>query len=148
MTMLERFCSKIEITPNCWIWKAQKNLNGYGRFRVCTSISQFFAHRLSYIIHRGEIADGLQIDHLCRNRACVNPWHMEVVTGRTNTLRSFNIAAINARKTHCKNGHPFDQENTYRERKTGNRRCRICAAESDKAAWIKRKVRRVTPVKE
>jgi hypothetical protein len=66
----------------------------------------------------------MQLDHLCRVRGCVNPDHLEVVTGATNTLRGISSPAINARKTHCRRGHEFTPENTYIDR--GSRRCKAC----------------------
>lgn len=88
----------------------------------------------------GPIGAGMVIDHLCRNRACVNPGHLEVVTVRVNTLRGHTIQATNANKTHCKRGHPFDEANTRwikHTRKSGvflERRCRTCAREALQAS--------------
>lgn len=69
---------------------------------------------------------GKEIDHLCRNRKCLNPDHLEVVTPRVNNMRSNSIAAINNRKTHCLNGHEFNEQNTYYRKDSGGRCCRIC----------------------
>lgn len=90
------------------------------------------AHRLVWELLVGPIPQGKQIDHLCRNHACVNPEHLDIVTQRTNLLRGFGAAGLNARKTECKNGHPFTPENTYlypagRGRGTW-RNCRTCMA--------------------
>lgn len=90
-----------------------------------------YAHRLSYELHKGEIPEGLEIDHLCRNRWCVNPDHLEAVTRRENIMRGDGpkkLGELNSKKTHCKHGHPFDKENT-RYRPTGGRSCRICNRE-------------------
>ena len=80
--------------------------------------------RVAYEMVVGPIPDGLQIDHLCRVRNCVNPDHLEPVTPRENTMRGYSIQAQNARKTHCIHGHPFEG-NTY-ARPDGNRECAVC----------------------
>ncbi len=82
------------------------------------------AHRVAYEQAVGPIPAGLTIDHLCRNRRCVNPEHMEPVTRRVNTMRGDGPTARHARQTTCKSGHPFDEVNTYRWR--GGRKCRAC----------------------
>lgn len=107
----------------CWLWQGKKDNLGYGRYG-----KQYRAHRWSYEYHKGPIPEGLQIDHLCRNRACVNPDHLEAVTKKENTLRSLAPTAINARKTHCYKGHPFDERNTY-VTPEGWRTCRACKNE-------------------
>jgi hypothetical protein len=78
----------------------------------------------------GPIPRGLVIDHLCRNTICVNPDHMQVVTVRENTLRGNTFQARNLRKTHCPQGHPYDQANTYLHR--GKRHCRICQRDANR----------------
>jgi hypothetical protein len=83
------------------------------------------AHRFAWELLRGAIPDGLTLDHLCRNRRCVNPDHLEPVTAVENTMRGQAPHAINARKTHCLRGHAFDEENTY-VRSDGARICRAC----------------------
>ena len=84
----------------------------------------FLAHRMIYELLVGPIPDGLEIDHLCRNRGCVNPGHMEPVTHRENLMRGDTVAAANPAKTHCIRGHPYDDENTYRY--GSHRYCRAC----------------------
>jgi hypothetical protein len=84
------------------------------------------AHRLFYEQLVGPIPDGLQLDHLCRVRHCVNPDHLEPVTQTANVLRGIGPTAVNAGKTHCVHGHPFTPDNTYIN-KQGNRHCRACA---------------------
>ncbi|MEV8523231.1 HNH endonuclease [Streptomyces sp. NPDC052000] len=83
-------------------------------------------HRFAYEALRDAIPTGLQIDHLCRTRLCVNPWHMEPVTARVNVRRSLNPAAANARRTECVNGHPFTETNTYTPPGGRGRFCRTC----------------------
>jgi len=121
-TVLERFWNKVEITNSCWNWIGA-TLYGYGYFNNKGKTT--LAHRFIYKTLIGEMPINLQIDHLCRNRKCVNPDHLELVTARVNTLRSEAITAKNARKTHCKRGHEFTLENTYNH-PDGSRQCRIC----------------------
>ena len=120
----DRFWEKVKKTKSCWNWTGKtKTTRGYGVlwFGGGKTIS---AHRFSYEIHNGKIPNGLQIDHLCRNRKCVNPEHLEAVTDKVNVLRGIGLSAMNARKTHCKNGHPFNKQNTWHYK--GQRVCRIC----------------------
>lgn len=111
-TVEERFWAKVDKTETCWLWTAGRNRDGYGLFSSQRG-GQRSAHRIAYEWERGPIPDGLQIDHLCRVTSCVNPAHLEAVTGRVNMLRGFAPPAINARKTHCINGHEFTPENTF-----------------------------------
>lgn len=110
----------------CWEWQRAKDKDGYGKLRV--NGVAVYAHRYYYEQKYGPIPEGLTIDHLCRNRACVNPEHMECVDIRENILRGQGHAAINARKTHCIRRHPFDESNTYIT-KAGSRECRKCHKE-------------------
>ena len=117
-----RFWNRVLKTAGCWEWQGNRRISGYGRLQVEGRETQ--AHRFAYELLIGPIPDGLDIDHLCRNRGCVNPAHMEPVTPTENTLRGVGAAAINARKTHCIRGHPFNLLNTvYRQ---GFRQCRTC----------------------
>lgn len=139
----ERFWPKVDKTSNvngCWEWIGA-NQYGYGRFRKLVPTTgkathQVLAHRWSYENLVGEIPEGLDLDHLCRNRICVNPEHLEPVTNEENIRRGFGIGMINAGKTRCAQGHEYTEENTYRSPK-GHRVCKVCSLASSKKSWNK-----------
>ena len=132
------FLKNVQITETCWLWTGRIDRGGYGRYGE----NGGGAHRTSYEWFVGPIPDGLHIDHLCRVRRCVNPDHLEPVTCRENLMRGEGIAVKNARKTHCKYGHPFTPESTYNER--GHRMCRECTRAYHQAYWAVRKVKNAT----
>jgi hypothetical protein len=107
----------------CWVWLGDLN-EGYGLFMI--DRVRMLVHRYAYEHYVGPIPPGLTIDHLCRVRCCVNPAHLEAVTKQENTLRGDTLAAANASKTHCVNGHAFTPDNTYWNRKRKSRRCKEC----------------------
>lgn len=114
-------------TPSgCWEWQGYVNKYGYGDAgrRIDGKYRHIMAHRLAYLTLVGPIPEGMQLDHLCRNRRCVNPAHLEPVTCKENLLRGETHAAANAAKTECPKGHPYDDGNTVR--KSGGRSCRAC----------------------
>jgi hypothetical protein len=119
-----RFAKHVAILKSgCWAWTASTVPAGYGKIKV--EGKWLLAHRVSWEFLYGKIPAGLQIDHLCRNPSCVNPAHMEVVTGRENVLRGSGPTAINHRKTLCMRGHPLSGDN-LRQSKNGGRACMAC----------------------
>lgn len=117
------FWRNIRKTSGCWYWMGRVVHGGYGS--VSIGHSSFLAHRASYELYNGRIGEGLTVDHLCRNRLCVRPEHLEAVTQRENVMRGEGLAAQEARRTHCSRGHPFNGENLGIDRR-GHRWCRAC----------------------
>lgn len=145
---LDRIWPRIsEDEAGCWLWTGSRFPTGYGQ--VAIAGASMYAHRLVYMICIGEIEEGLHTDHLCRNPPCCNPAHLEPVTCRENIMRSpIHPAAINARKTHCKAGHPLSGDNLAINA-NGRRVCRACARLRDAERYAKKKrlsePTRVTP---
>lgn len=141
-SLKERFWSKVskngpipenrpELGP-CWQWIGGVNSSGYGQFYIERQPHR--SHIISYRLIVGKVPEGLELDHLCRNRRCVRPTHLEPVTHRVNCLRGISPAAICAQKTECSKGHPFTVENTYVDR-LGKRHCRTCRKAANKK-WV------------
>lgn len=121
-----RFWNKVRVDPSgCWIWLGAKYHNGYGVFCISRGKS-VRAHRMAFTELVGPIPDGLQCDHLCRNRACLNPAHIEPVTHQENVLRGMSVTAENARKTTCAGGHSLVNAKLMTGKRKG-RRCLECA---------------------
>ena len=122
--VIERLMFRTALLANgCWEWRGAKNPKGYGNIRVDSYGPAKSTHRVAYTELVGPIPNGMEIDHLCRNRACINPQHLEAVDHATNVRRSERPAI-----THCKWGHEFNENNT-RSSSVG-RHCRPCVKEA------------------
>ena len=112
----------IDASSECWVWQKGQNGAGYGVAWNRSTKTKPLAHRAYYEAHKGPIPASLVIDHLCRNRLCVNPDHLEAVENIVNVLRGSPM-----HNTHCKNGHEFTPDNTHINRRNGRwRKCRAC----------------------
>jgi HNH endonuclease len=139
-TLTSILVDRVKLDPSgCWIWTGLKNRLGYGRVQYDGKIRR--APRLIYQLMVGPIAPGLQIDHLCRRPACVNPAHLEPVTARENTMRSTAFTATNAKKTHCIRGHANWKVEVHRSgplQGQSYRKCHTCSKE-----WLRARRRRM-----
>lgn len=132
---LERFMAGIIESGGCWEWSRYRSPRGYG----ITSYGKdtLSVHRIAYTIFVGKIAPELEIDHLCRNHACARPEHLEAVPHQVNVRRG-DLWKINGLKTHCRNGHPFDERNTARSAE-GHRACVTCRRRSGRESERRRR---------
>ncbi len=122
---LERFEAMIDRSGECWQWTGSIRPNGYASFYVDNKTTS--AHRFAYTAFIGPIPEGLVIDHLCRNRSCVKPAHLESVPQRQNVLRGASVTAEVVRRNSCVNGHELTEDNVYRWRgRPDQRMCRAC----------------------
>jgi HNH endonuclease len=129
MRIMERI---IEQENGCWIWTGAKFVNGYGYISI--KRKNRLLHRVIYEHYRNEIPHGKVIDHLCRNKLCINPDHLEVVTQRDNVMRGEGIAAKNALKLTCPKGHQYSGISS-----TGQRICSTCDSKRLKEHYIRNK---------
>lgn len=125
------FWAKVEPSGFCWNWTAHRCKQGYGHFSFGNTGQKLQAHRISYTALVGMIPQGLELDHLCRNTSCVNPDHLEPVTGMENRRRMFSYPSwiVSGKKFtgYCKHGHEYTPDNTYTY-KDGRTDCRTCKA--------------------
>lgn len=133
----QRFWRLVDKTDSCWLWTGG-TVNGYGTFQIAKK--NYRAHRLSFMLIRGNIPEGKHLDHLCRVRNCVNPDHLEPVTQKENIARGEVQSAIVNRTGICKNGHSMT--NVYINPSSGKRRCRICFDEDNRRNNLKAKMNR------
>ena len=130
---------KVRSDSRCWDWSGYKTSNGYGQIQAVRGGVRhiFMPHRIVYEAVNGAIPEGMEIDHLCRNRSCINPVHMRVVTSKENTLCGFSPAAVNGRKTHCIRGHALNGNN-LRMRRNGKRTCNECVRIKHREAYYRK----------
>ena len=127
----KRFKEKINITDGCWIWTAAKFHHGHGAIKVNGKMIK--AHRLSWELVNGPIPENLVVRHLCNNSSCVKVDHLALGTQKDNVHDMIKAGRHGHKKaTHCKNGHEFNEANTYHVIKKGSRNCRVCDRERQK----------------
>lgn len=133
---VERFLKRVEVTSGCWIWKSSVDKRA-GYARISDNGKQWLVHKWVWEQMGFRVPDGFELDHLCRNRRCVNPFHVEPVTHRENLLRGEGFPARNAQKTTCAKGHPYAGDNLYLTPREGHRRCRQCNRDNGKRIYAK-----------
>lgn len=149
--LMEKFSKSFDKTSNgCWEWRKGLNKDGYsqislwGGWKKAPKGGQYPAHRIMYELIKGELKPDEQIDHLCRNKVCINPEHLEAVDKDTNNIRGNSPSAIHSRKTQCPKGHPYSGANLYIEFKQNGktmRRCRACRAEQKRQQYLRSKLK-------
>lgn len=123
------FWRKVEFSDDCWLWTAGVNEAGYGRFHTGGTPKVMYAHRYSYQLANGPIPEGMEINHVCRTRACVNPAHLQLI----GVIEHRRLDA--RRADHCPQGHVYDEANTYVEvtKTSRKKKCRACARDRARA---------------
>lgn len=133
-----RFFEKVDKTKDgCWLWIGGISDGGYGVFDY--NGKSHNSHKWLYERNKKRVPKNKQLDHLCRNRACVNPDHLEIVTFKQNILRGISPSAINAKKTHCKKGHILDGDNLYIN-PTNARVCKTCRKNSQESFKLRKQI--------
>lgn len=146
----DKFRKHIKKTPTCWLWTGSKDFRGYGV--VSAEKSKKLAHRLSYELHIGPITDGLFVCHHCDNPPCCKPAHLFLGTNADNVRDAVKKGQFHGngisgdahylrKRTHCKHGHPYSEENTYRDR-IGRRSCKLCKQEAVRRYEARKKASR------
>ncbi len=140
------FWSRVEVknTKECWNWKGPVASHGYGDMQVNDGqrYRHLRAHRVSMHLFGNVIPEGMVVDHQCKNKLCVNPAHLRIVTSKTNSLEnSVSVTARNNAKTHCIRGHEFNESNTYKLIGKSGRQCRECKSILDKKYKAQKKAR-------
>jgi hypothetical protein len=171
----ERFISRISVAASgCWEMDTFHDRNGYAQFHRSKNL--YKAHRISYEWHKGKILAGLTVDHLCENKGCVNPEHLEAVTreenGRRHNAKGYKkwwvtlsdedratfvenvskkasqvAAAKKLKATHCRRGHEWKPDTTYIVPASGHRRCNVCFAEVQKRVYVKQMAKKSNNIK-
>lgn len=143
LDLLDRLADKFLVGDGCWPWQGPSNSSGYGSIRLNVGFKQGVtrgAHVVLYELMVGPIPEGLELDHLCRNKRCVRPDHLEPVTRAENNRRNpssrFNQLAA---RTHCSQGHEYTEENTFWRKDNGGRKCRICSRAAGTRSYHRRK---------
>lgn len=145
-SFVQRFWTFVEQTDTCWNWRGTPDQKGYGHITLTRDgkWTPLSAHRVAYMLLVGPLAPELTIDHLCRNRLCVNPAHLEAVSRWENVRRGNTITGNNTRKTHCAHGHALTPENLDPD-KHGWRRCAECRRRAKRISEKQRRIRGVIP---
>lgn len=144
---LDRIRAKSQANDDCWEWLGTRFNTGYGAIRLGTvaagTANTYLTHRVAYQILVVDLPKELKLDHLCRNRICWNPGHLDPVTDRVNTERGNSHVPLNLLKTHCPQGHPYSGDNLYQRPGSTHRICRACNVAMRPAIVERAKQRRI-----